>query len=169
MKTISRVAIVFFVLINMFACTKKDTSSSQLNTSNSNPQPTITNYSINGVAANAPIPASYTLGGNFIVEATDNNSYPQTQIQLTFSGNMSPVSGPYTIVHTATSPFYCSFLITTTTSSTITPTVISTASSGIVTIAAATTPNNSASFSSILCTNTGTTTTTYTVSGTIKY
>ncbi len=157
------------MLLCIYSCSKKDSgTSSSSSTSGSNPQPTITNFSVNGVAANTPIPSSYTLGGNFIVGATDATySYPQ--LQLTFSGNMPPISGPYTIVHTPTSPFYCSFSLITATSSTITPTITSTASSGIVNISATATPNNTASFSNILCTGTGTNTTTYTVSGTIKY
>src|ERR1700739_3114717 len=151
-----------FCLILFYSCSKKDSSNTS-NTSNSTPQPVVTHFSVNGVAANTPIPSADTLRGNYTVGATDA-TYGYPQLQLTFLGNTAPVSGPYSIVHTATSPFQCSFVLTPSSS-----TVTATASSGVVTISAATTPNNSASLRSILCTSTGTATATYTVTGTIRY
>ena len=169
MKALSRIAILVFVLLGIYSCAKKDdTTNSSSNTTNSNPQPTVTSFSVNGVAANSPIPGASTIGRKFVISATDGvYSYPQ--IKITFPDTLAPISGPYTIVQTPISAFQCSFMLTTATSSTVTPTITSTASLGTVTVTAAATPNNSASFSNIICTNTGTTTTTFTVSGTIKY
>jgi hypothetical protein len=168
MKALLRIAVLVFILFATYACAKKDTTTSSSSTStNANPQPTVTNFSVNGVASNAPNPSTDTIGGNFIVEATDANGYPK--IQIKFLGKTAPISGPYSIYGSASGAFQCSFMLTTATSSTVTPTIVSTASSGIVNISAAATPNNSATFSNIVCTNTGTATTTYTVTGTIKY
>jgi hypothetical protein len=166
MNSLSRSVIIVLVLLSVYSCAKKDdTTSPSASTTGSNPQPSITSYSVNGVAANSPIPGTSTLGGNFAVIATDPNSYPETQLKITFSGTNTPISGPYSILNSASGPFQCSFLLTSTT----TVTTTAPASIGTVTVTAAATPNNLASFSNIICTNTGTTTTNYTVSGTIKY
>jgi hypothetical protein len=162
MKALQRISIIVFILLSIYSCAKKD---SNTNTSGTNPQPTVTSFSVNGVAANSPIPGAYRIGNNFVVMATDV-TYNYPQIKITFPDTIDPISGPYSVVHTASGPFQCSFLLTTNTS---TVTTTAPASIGTVTVTAAATPNNLASFNSILCTSTGTATTTYTVTGIIKY
>lgn len=160
MKNFVTSIILCFGLICVYSCSKKNGNQSP--PSNSNPQPTVTNFSVNGVAANSPNPSAAAIGSNYIIGATDNVYY-YPQLQIAFSGTYAPVSGSYSIVRTPTGPFQCSFALAT--SSTVTASSVS----GVVNISTAATPNNTASFTSIVCTATGTTTASYTVSGTIKY
>ena len=157
MKVIFKI-ITVFILVSLYSCTKKDST-----TTTSPKQPIVTNFSVNGVAANSPNPSAAAIGGNYIISATDNTNY-YPEIQIAFSGTNAPGSGTYNIVKATPGVLQCSFILTPNTS-----TNTASAASGVVTITAATTPNNTASFSQVICTATGTTTTTYTITGTIKY
>ena len=155
MKAISKIVFIS-LLVSIYSCAKKD------KTTTTTSAPVTTNFSINGVAANSPIPGAVKNGGNFVVSATDANGYPQ--VKITFADTIAPASGSYTIINGGASANRCSFLITSDLSGDI-----ATASSGVVTVTAAPTPNNTITFSNVVCRSIITYSLTYTVSGAVKY
>ena len=108
MKSITSIALLVIAGFCIFSCAKK--SGNAGSTNNSNPQPAVTSFSVNGAAANSPVPGAYKSGHTYVLQATDNaNYYPE--IQITFADTTNPISGTYNVVRTATGPFQCTFML----------------------------------------------------------
>ena len=158
-------ALSLFLLVCMligFACKKSSTTTTTNSTSSTSGVPintSVTNFTVDGVAASNPTQLYNNSTGNYAVTGLDG-SHQFPQIQLIFPGTSSPASGTYAIVNTnGASPAagQCELFLVNASGS-------YPASSGNVNVAAGT--SSSANFSNITCSGSGNT---HTVTGNVKW
>ena len=164
MKTLLNIIITSSVLIIIYSCAKKSSTSNT-----SAPKQTIqtnpnTNFSVDGVPANNPNSAgtANTSASTFVVTGIDNSGYPQ--LTVTFPHAATPTGGTYSIVTgnpAIGGGLRCNFVLTQIGGNT------ATASSGTVAINTVSTHSYEVVFNNVSCT--GSYTGTHVVSGTIGY
>ncbi|HKC66666.1 MAG TPA: hypothetical protein VKG26_00410 [Bacteroidia bacterium] len=155
---------VIVCLVIALACKKSNTTTTTTTTppSSTTTAPTnttTTNFTVDGTAAHNPFSTYNNSSGNYVVSGIDGSSqYPQ--IELVFSGTVTPVSGAYAVVNiNGASPAasQCELILVTASGS-------FPASSGNVTVVAGS--SSSAYFTNISCSYQGVT---HVVTGNVKW
>jgi len=164
MNSVLKIILTSSVLIGIYSCAKKSSSSNSSTTNQTIQTNPNTNFSVDGVPANNPNSAgnANASASTYIVSGEDNSGYPQ--ITVTFPHTTTPTGGTYSIVTTnpATGAgLKCNFILTQIGGN------IATASSGTVSISTVSTHSYEVVFNNITCT--GTLAGTHVVSGTIGY